>query len=84
MLAISFLSYFLCLVITAGVGVLKIGSSGRAHEVCWLRGDLGWNGLLGWLGLVAQSGAVSSCTDGTGVRHGSRFDGFWLFKAVEA
>lgn len=47
MLAISFLSYFLCLVITAGVGVLKIGSSGRAHEACWLRDGLGWNGLSG-------------------------------------
>lgn len=57
MLPISLLSYFLCLVITAGVGiVLKIGSNGRAHEACWLMDGLGWNGLFGWLGLVAQPG----------------------------
>lgn len=56
MLAISFLSNFLCLVITAGVGVLEIGSCGRAHEASWLMGGLVWNGLSGWLGLVAQPG----------------------------
>lgn len=61
MLAIPFLSNFLCLVITAGVGVLKIGSSGRAHEACWLRDGLGWKGLSGRLGLVAQPGEVPSC-----------------------
>lgn len=79
MLAISFLSNFLCLVITAGVGVLKIGSNGRAHEACWLTDGLGWPG---WLGLVAQPGEVSSCTDGREYRHWTLL--FLLFEAVEA